>query len=124
MHSNDLNTVVLLIATMIGLIVGVIELVANFRIFEKAGRAGWKSIIPFYYKYVLFEIAGMDGWLFLFLFIPFINIIVALVWSFKLASSFGKSNLFGIGIFLFKIIFIPMLAFGESTYIYLDEENS
>lgn len=103
MHSNDLNTVVLLVATMIGLIVGVIELVANFRIFEKAGRAGW---------------------LFLFLFIPFINIIVALVWSFKLASSFGKPKLFGIGIFLFKIIFIPILAFGESTYIYLDEENS
>jgi len=34
-------------------------LAANWKTFTKAGRAGWKSIIPIYNTYVAFDIAGV-----------------------------------------------------------------
>lgn len=34
-------------------------IVANWKVFTKAGRAGWKSLIPIYGPYVAFDIAGV-----------------------------------------------------------------
>ena len=53
--------------------------VANWKIFTKAGKPGWASIIPFYNLYVLFEIAGMNGWLFLLLCLPIVNIVMLIL---------------------------------------------
>ena len=53
--------------------------VANWKIFTKAGKPGWASIIPFYNLYVLFEIAGMNGWLFLLLCLPIVNIVMMIL---------------------------------------------
>ena len=40
----------------------VLLLVASWRIFVKAGRPGWASLIPFYNLYVLCEIVSWPGW--------------------------------------------------------------
>lgn len=40
----------------------VLFIIAWWKIFTKAGIAGWKSIIPFYSQYTLFRISGMSGW--------------------------------------------------------------
>ena len=45
-----------------GFVVTVIMIIAWWKIFKKAGLAGWKSIIPFYNIYCLFRISGMSGW--------------------------------------------------------------
>ena len=40
----------------------VLLIIANWRIFEKAGEAGWKSIIPIYNVYIMFKIVKMKNW--------------------------------------------------------------
>ena len=39
----------------------VLNIVANWKIFTKAGQAGWASIIPFYNKYIEFKIYWGNG---------------------------------------------------------------
>jgi hypothetical protein len=92
--------------------------VAYWKIFVKAGEAGWKSLIPFYNTYTLFRIAGRNGWGFLLLLIPVINIVVLLMISIDLAKHFGKSTVFGVvGLWIFSVIGYLMLGFDKSTYV-------
>jgi cellulose synthase/poly-beta-1,6-N-acetylglucosamine synthase-like glycosyltransferase len=57
----------------------VIMLVAMWKIFEKAGRPGWKALIPIYNYYIMLEIVGRPGWWLLLLFVPFVNLIVGIL---------------------------------------------
>jgi hypothetical protein len=96
----------------------VLLVVAYWKIFVKAGEAGWKSLIPFYNTYTLFRIAGRNGWGFLLLLIPVINIVVLLMISIDLAKHFGKSTVFGVvGLWIFSVIGYLMLGFDKSTYV-------
>lgn len=99
------------------LILCVIMIVANWKIFTKAGKPGWASIVPFYNLYVMFEVAGMNGWMFLLLCIPFVNFIVGIMLYINLAKAFGKSGGFAAGLILLNPIFILILAFGSDKYI-------
>ena len=40
----------------------VLIIIAMWKIFEKAGEAGWKSIIPIYNVYIMYKIVGMKNW--------------------------------------------------------------
>lgn len=118
-HSENVN-----ILTGIGigyvtfiLAILVLTLVAEWRIFEKAGKPGWAILIPFYNLYTMFEIAGMNGWMFLLLLIPLVNIIVTIKLFINFAHAFGKSTLFGIGLLFFNTIFTLILAFDGSEYV-------
>ena len=91
-------------------------IVANWKIFTKAGKPGWASIIPFYNLYVLFEIVGMNGWLFLLLCIPIVNIVMMIMLYINLAKAFGKGTGFIIGLIFLPNIFTLILAFGSSQY--------
>ena len=55
-------------AIIVGAIaLGIILLIAGWRIFEKAGEKGWKVIIPIYNMYILFRICGLkDYWFWIF----------------------------------------------------------
>ena len=104
--------------SMVSLVISIIAIIALWRIFSKAGEAGWKAIIPIYNYYVLLKIVGRPGWWLLLLLIPFVNIIVYLLVSVDLAKSFGKSEVFGVvAIWLFSIIGYMILGFGESKYV-------
>lgn len=46
-----LYTVILLVVAYF-----VLKIVANWKIFEKAGQPGWASIVPFYSNYIEFNI--------------------------------------------------------------------
>jgi len=46
--------------TIIGLIP--LMIASIWKIFEKAGEAGWKSLIPFYNTYILWKISGAKLW--------------------------------------------------------------
>lgn len=99
------------------LIFYVISVVAMWKMFEKADEAGWKSIIPIYNLYILFKIAWGKGWMFLLLFVPVVNIVIAIMFDIKLAKSYGG----GIGMILL-CIFLPTIAqlilgFGSAEYI-------
>lgn len=96
----------------------VLAVVALWQIFVKAGEAGWKSLIPLYNTYMLFRIAGRNGWWFLALGVPLLNIVILFMLALDLAKHFGKSALFGVfGLVFFPYIGYLMLAFGEAKYV-------
>ncbi len=108
----------LLVLWLVYLAALVLVIIAQWRIFEKAGEAGWKVLVPFYNTYVLFQIAGRNGLGFLLLFIPVVNIVVGIMLAIDLAKHFGKSAAFGVvGLFFFSIIGMLMLAFGNAKYV-------
>lgn len=101
---------------IICLVLGVLLIVANWRIFSKAGEPGWAAIIPIYNSYVLFKIAFGNGWLFLLCLVPLVNIVVTIMLFFKLSKAFGHGVGFGFGLWLLSPIFLLILAFGSSEY--------
>ena len=95
---------------------GVISIVALWMLFSKAGEAGWKALIPFYNGYIEFKIVYGNGWKFLLLLVPILNIILSIAFMIRLAHAYGKSTAFGIGLIFLSPIFMLILAFGDSTY--------
>jgi hypothetical protein len=100
------------------LVICVILIAAYWKIFEKAGEAGWKSIVPFYNTYLLTKIATGNGWLFLLILIPGVG---TLIWTIlvavKISKAFDKGVGFIIGIILIPYVFYPILGFGGAQYI-------
>jgi hypothetical protein len=94
----------------------VIVIAGFWRVFTKAGEAGWKSIIPIWNIIVLLRIVGKPVWWIILLIIPLVNIVISLIVSLELAKSFGKGNGFGVGVWLLGIIFVPILGFGSAEY--------
>jgi hypothetical protein len=95
----------------------VLMIASLWTIFKKAGKPGWACIIPIYNIIVLLEIVGKPWWWLLLMLIPIVNIVFA-IWMLNLLSkSFGQSTGFTIGLLLLGIIFYPMLAFGNYTYV-------
>ncbi len=92
-------------------------LIASFwKVFTKAGRPGWASIVPIYNAYIMLKIAGKPGWWLLLLFIPLVNIVIGIIVAIDLAKAFGKGAGFGIGLAFLGFIFYPILGFGDATY--------
>ena len=94
----------------------IVGIVAMWKVFEKPGYEGWKAIIPFYNMYIITEISGQNGWLFLINFIPVGSLIWSIMVAIKLAPAFGKSTGFAIGLILFAPIFYCILGFGSAQY--------
>jgi len=84
--------------------------------FEKAGKPGWASIIPFYNTIVLLEIVGKPIWWFLLMLVPFVNIVIAIIVMIDLSKAFGKDIGYAIGLILLPFVFIPILGFGDARY--------
>lgn len=105
------------VVTLIYFAVIILCFVALWKIFVKAGKPGWACIIPFYNSYCMFDIAMGNGWLFLLMFIPIVNIIMSIFAMYKLAQAFGKGIGFTLGLIFLSLIFICILAFGDAEYI-------
>ncbi len=112
-----------IIALIFLLVVCVVLIAAQWRIFEKMGIAGWKCLIPFYNSYCQCEKLFGNGLYFLVCFagiIPVIGGIVVLLFTIitilRLAKSFGKGGGFVVGLLFLNLIFLPILAFGSSEY--------
>jgi hypothetical protein len=101
---------------LISLVLAVIMIIALWKIFTKAGEPGWAAIVPIYNAYVEFKIAGMNPWMFLLMFVPVVNIVVAIMVALKLGERFGKGGAWS----FFLLILIPIgyliLAFGKAVY--------
>jgi len=96
--------------------IALVLIIAQWKIYQKAGKPGWASIIPIYSTIVLLEIVGKPWWWILLMLIPIVNIILA-IWVINLLSkSFGKDVGFTIGLILLSIVFYPILGFGSAQY--------
>jgi len=115
------------IVTSSGLIITILTILGMWRIFQKAGKSGWKSIIPIYNMFVYCKIVKLNFWIFLIslvcVFIPFIQIIAilyiiyfAFAINFRLSRAFGHGFLFGLGLCFFNTIFILILGFNSDEY--------
>ena len=89
-----------------------------WKVFEKAGRPGWESLIPFYNIYIITtKIAKLPWWYLLLFFIPIANIYAIFKIYIEFAKNFGKSTLFGVLLVFFAVILIPVLALGDAQYV-------
>ena len=104
--------------------IAVVQIVAMWKLYTKAGEKGWKAIIPIYNVVILFKISGLSPWLILVYLasvIPFVGFIAIIalnaVLSYKIAKSFGKDGAWAVGIYFLAPIFYMILAFGKSQYV-------
>jgi hypothetical protein len=97
-------------------IVSIIVIAGMWKMFMKAGRPGWASIIPIYNLVVMLEIINRPVWWIIFYFIPFVNAVVSLVVVYELAKAYGKGIGFTLGMIFLPFIFYPILGFGDAVY--------
>ena len=98
------------------LILVAILIAAYWKIFTKAGQAGWKAIIPIYSAVILCRIVGLSGWYVLILLVPFVNIVFAIYLCYRLSVAFGH----GVGMTILMFIFgigALILGYGSSKYL-------
>ena len=95
----------------------ILVIVAQWKIYRKAGQPGWACIIPIYSFWVLLKIVGKPGWWLIMMFIPIVNIIYAIWTTNMLSKSFGKDEGFTVGLILLGFVFYPILGFGSARYI-------
>lgn len=117
-----------------------LQIIANWRIFTKAGEAGWKSIIPVYSDYISYKIAwqtsyfwlvfilgiiasciqnpGGDSAMLLMLasLIKIIAGIISIIYSVKLARAFGRGIGFALGLIFLQPVFMLILGLGNDHY--------
>ncbi|MCX6316658.1 MAG: DUF5684 domain-containing protein [Bacteroidetes bacterium] len=92
----------------------ILVIVAQWRVFEKAGQPGWASLIPIYNLYIMTKIAGKPSIWMLYFFIPFANIYF-MVWLINMISkSFGKDEGFTAGLIFLGLFFWPILGFSRN----------
>lgn len=108
---------------LIAIAVSILQLVSIWKVFKKAGKPGWASIIPIYNVIVLFDIVGRKWWTLFLMMIPFYNIYLLIMINIELAKKFGKSSGFGIGLTFIPVIFYPILAFGKENVTEKEETN-
>jgi len=133
---------------IIAIIWCILAIVAMWKIFTKAGEAGWKSIIPIYNVYIMYKIVGMKNWFWYTLIAAFVcglvagflweessaggilsivaslfSGIVAIVAAYKLPRKFGWGVFTSILYVLFTGICILILGFGNYKYEGKSEET-
>lgn len=122
---------------------GFVLIIALWKIFEKAGEKGWKSLIPFYSSYIEFKLAWSVNyfWFYLAALIltyltgafPILcavfgitSTVFGIILMAKLAKSFGKDGGFAVGLVLLSPVFLMILGFGSARYSgpVIDSENN
>lgn len=101
---------------LIYLAIAILMLISYWKIFTKAGRQGWEAIIPIYNVFIFLKIIQKSAWWFLLFCIPLVNIVFGIMAINELSKRFGKDTGFTIGLLFLPVIFIPILAFGDSKY--------
>lgn len=94
-------------------------LVGMWKMFVKAGKPGWASLIPIYNTIVMLEIVKKPIWWIVLLFIPLVNIVIAILLIIELGKAFGKGAGWSI-VFLMLLggVGTLILGFGDSKYQY------
>jgi hypothetical protein len=94
----------------------VLMIASCWKVYVKAGKPGWAAIVPIYNVIVLLEIVGKPLWWVLLMFVPLVNVIVAVILYVRLSRKFGYDVGFAIGLLLLSFIFWPILGFGSAQY--------
>ncbi len=124
---------------LLPLIYYLLYVIGTWKIFTKAGVAGWKSIIPLYNVYNVYKICWKTSffWIWFIAFIVFlvassitgsnaasgisyialiVVMILRLIQKYKLAKAFGYGIGMTLGLLFLPEIFLLILGFGSATY--------
>ena len=95
----------------------VVVIVGMWKIFEKAGQAGWKSLIPIYNTYILQVIAFGEakGIFFLAYYVPFVNYVYPLYHLYQLAKAYGLSTGWAVANIFFSPIVLLYMGFSKNV---------
>ena len=105
------------VVLVIYILVALVLIVAEWKVYKKAGQPGWAILIPIYSTWVLFKIICGRGTAMFRLLIPIYNIYWAIKATIKMAHAYGKSTGFGVGLLFLSPIFMCILAFGDANYL-------
>ena len=127
----------LIVLFVLILALGILFLVSQWKVFEKAGKPGWASIIPFYSGWTLAKVGGKPAWwgiigafslsgrtqnsipLGLEVVIGIVSGVATIFWvliSLGVARNFKKTTSFGFLLAVLPVIGYPILAFGNTKY--------
>ena len=98
------------------IIIAVVLIVANWKIFTKAGKPGWAIIIPIYNIIVMLQIVDKPLWWIIMLIIPIVNIVFMIMILYNLVLKFGQPGWHVVLALFFGIIYYPYLAFSKASY--------
>ncbi len=101
---------------VVALALTVVAIVAQWKMFEKAGEPGWGCIIPIYNFYLMCKIGGKPGWWVLLMLVPIVQIVVLVLVLLGVAKGFGKGTGFAVGMIVLPFVFFCLLGFGDATY--------
>ncbi|MDE6403812.1 MAG: signal peptidase I [Muribaculaceae bacterium] len=126
---NALAGGILIFIILLCIAVCAFYIITYWKVYQKANKPGWGCIIPIYNLILYLQIAKLSPWL-VFVFaascIPHIGSYIVIAFqlyvTYCVGRAFNKSTGFIIGMMLLPFIFIPILAFGNSTYA-ADEEK-
>jgi len=93
-----------------------VTIISMWKLFTKAGKPGWASIVPIYNNIIALEIIGRPMWWIVLFFIPGANIVAQLFVTLETAKVYGKDMTFGVLMILFPIPMYPILAFSKDTH--------
>lgn len=126
--------------TVVTLVWWLLGVIAKWKLFTKAGEAGWKSIIPIYSDYIMYKLSWetMMFWIVLILaivasiisgilgdtvvsiviqaVITVVMLVISIIEQYKISLSYGHGVGFCIGLILLNPIFMIILGLGSSEY--------
>ncbi len=105
-----------MIAMLVWMAVIVTVIAGMWRVFSKAGQPGWGVLVPIYNVFLMCKIAQRPAWWMILLFVPVVNLIIAVILSVDIAKHFGKGTGFGVGLAFLGFIFYPVLGFSGAQY--------
>lgn len=132
------------VIVVIALVWVVLNIAATWRIFTKAGEGGWKSLIPIYNSYVLYDKVWSTVWFWVTLVLNAVvfytqpqavaegasmtalqmvgavcmvaGMVLYILLNYKTAKAFGKGIGYTLGLIFLQPIFLMMLGFGSAQY--------
>ncbi len=121
MGGAEIGGIVGIVLIILGIAIAVALVVFLFiswwKMYTKAGRPGWSNLIPIYGWVEFFNVAWGNGVYFLFMLVPGVNVLVAILSVQKLSEAFGHGIGYTLGLFFFPWIFIPILGLGKSKHL-------
>ena len=127
---------------VLGIIWYIILVIADWKIFKKAGKPGWLSLIPVLNTFIVYKISWKGRMFLLMLltmggsklcadmagdnggtlsivaiFLAVISLLITLTVFYKLSKSFGHGLGFTLGLIFLNPLFTLILVFGKSKYI-------
>ena len=128
----------LVVTILISVAMYVLQIIGWWKLFTKAGEAGWKSLIPLYNLYVICKIscAAKYFWYLLLTAIAsgifsaiggtiggllvgvcsILSLVLFIMVNYKLAKAYGHDGGYTLGLLFFPWLFILILGFGSSAY--------